>query len=1090
MRAIVEKSYVAYGKKDVAGVMALWSEKSPDYTSHKKMLEQQLATEDYGFSSPVISRVKVEGEKASLRVTVELSATNLRNKQSRQERTIRNVGFVKEGSEWKMWRYVPAANDLADALAKAKSETEWDALLAEEKELVTAELVRGLIAQGARISDQGDYQRGLEIHRRVHKIAEQIGDQSGIARILGSTGTIYYRQSNYAQALEYYQKTLTMMEDLGDKAGIGRALNGIGNIHKDQGRYIQALESYQKSLAISEAIGDKALTATIIGNIGIVYSLQGNYVSALESDRKSLAIFETLGDKAEIARMLTNIGAVHNQQGNYVQGLESYQRGLAMNEALGRKPIIADTLNSIGITHYFRGNYARALEFFQKSLAISEGLGNKAIIARALYSIGNVHYQQGNYVQALEYHQKSLALKAPLGHNIEVAHSLNNIGLVYQAQGNNVAALEYYQKSLTMKEALGDKRGIASSLGNIGNVYSQQGAYAQAFEYYQKSLAMRELIGDKNGIAIIQGSIGNVYKEQGLYTQALDFAHRAAAVARQIGSLDTIRQARFIAGTTYRTLNQSAQARQAFTDAINAIEILRTQVAGGEQEAQRFFESKLSPYLAMVDLLVAENNPVEALTYAERAKARVLLDVMHSGRVNITKAMTKEEQEQERELNNKLFSLNTQIYREKLRDKPDQNRLVDLEKQLQKPRLEYEAFETNLYAAHPELKVRRGEVEILTLEEARALLPDIGTAALKFVVAEEKTSLFVLTKSAPGSQAAIEVKVFPIAIKQKDLEERVKQFRDQVAERDQAFAKNATAMFQLMLAPARPLLQGKTTLIIVPDGPLWELPFQALQSPEGRYLLRDYAIFYAPSLTVLREMVKLRRQNRAPATTPTLLAVGNPALGQQTVKRIQDATMGEKLGPLPAAQRQAEELGKLYGQQRSKVYTGADATEERVKTESANYNILHLAAHGALNNRSPMYSHIILSQMDENGKEDGLLEAWELMKLDLKADLAVLSACETARGRVVGGEGVIGLTWALFVAGCPTTVVSQWKVNDQSTADLMVEFHRRLRTRSASLDSRNSIAQALRQAALKLLDKSQYRHPYYWAGFIVVGDGY
>ncbi len=213
-----------------------------------------------------------------------------------------------------------------------------------------------------------------------------------------------------------------------------------------------------------------------------------------------------------------------------------------------------------------------------------------------------------------------------------------------------------------------------------------------------------------------------------------------------------------------------------------------------------------------------------------------------------------------------------------------------------------------------------------------------------------------------------------------------------------------------------------------------------------------------------------------------LLAVGNPALTQQTVARAEFTTRGAKLAPLPLAEKEAQALAGLYGAQQSKVYTGAAALEERFKAEAANYRVLHLATHGVLNDRSPMYSHLLLSQTNNDEKEDGLLEAWEIMNLDLKADLAVLSACETARGRVGAGEGVIGLSWALFVAGVPTTVVSQWKVLDVSTQELMVEFHRQLKTKPAQ-----GKAEALRQAALKVMKNE--RHPFHWAGFILVGDG-
>jgi len=245
-------------------------------------------------------------------------------------------------------------------------------------------------------------------------------------------------------------------------------------------------------------------------------------------------------------------------------------------------------------------------------------------------------------------------------------------------------------------------------------------------------------------------------------------------------------------------------------------------------------------------------------------------------------------------------------------------------------------------------------------------------------------------------------------------------------------------------------------------------------------LIEDAAISYAPSLTVLLEMTKKRQS--VDFDTQTLLAFGNPSLAKHSMDTAHSALMDERLDPLPEAERQVRELSRLYGPQRSTIYIGADAQEARLKKEAAGYRILHLAAHGILNDKNPMYSQVVLSQPEGDKNEDGMLEAWEIIKMDLKADLVVLSACETARGKVGNGEGMIGLSWAFFVAGAPTTVASQWSVDSASTTELMVEFHR-------NLERRKSKAEALRQAMLKLLKSKEYGRPFYWAGFVVVGNG-
>jgi CHAT domain-containing protein len=528
-------------------------------------------------------------------------------------------------------------------------------------------------------------------------------------------------------------------------------------------------------------------------------------------------------------------------------------------------------------------------------------------------------------------------------------------------------------------------------------------------------------------------------------------------------------------------LDRPEKARQAFEEAISTIEKLLAQSAGGVEDRQRFFEVGLDAYHGMLSLLARENRAREALVFAERAKARTLLDVLENGKVSLQKAMTAEEREQERRLKSELTRLNTLLARITQSGKPNAKRSGEIKSQLEKARLDYEAFQTSLYAAHPELKVQRGEAPIIKAEELAALLPNAASALLEYVVTNDKTYLFVVTKA--NEKAEAEIRLYTIPVKREELARETETFRSRLAGRDLGFRASAGRLYELLIEPAKAQLRGKTGLLIAPDDKLWDLPFQALLDGDNRYLLESGAVSYAPSLTVLREMEKARKPG-AETTRKKLLAFGNPALGEEAIARAAIAMRDEKLDPLPEAEAEVKGLGRLYGAARSKIYVGARASEDRVKNEAGDYKVLHFATHGVLNDASPMYSHLVLSQGDKN--EDGLLEAWELMQMDLHADLAVLSACETARGRFGAGEGVIGLSWALFVAGVPTTVVSQWKVESASARDLMLDFHKNL---TAPSKAKMSKAEALRQAALKLMKDPATGHPFYWAGFVLVGDG-
>jgi CHAT domain-containing protein len=308
----------------------------------------------------------------------------------------------------------------------------------------------------------------------------------------------------------------------------------------------------------------------------------------------------------------------------------------------------------------------------------------------------------------------------------------------------------------------------------------------------------------------------------------------------------------------------------------------------------------------------------------------------------------------------------------------------------------------------------------------------------------------------------------------------VRELRRRLAARDLEAVALASRLYRRLLQPAEAQLAGRSRLVVIPDGVLWELPFQALSPRPGRYLIEERSLSYAPSLTVLREM---QRHRHAPLPgAPALLAFGNPTLGETQKRRGLALMGGETLAPLPEAERQVRELARLYGSAASRVYVGPEASEARAKAEAPRARVLHFATHGLLDGADPLYSQLVLAAPGPADTEDGLLEAREILELDLSADLAVLSACETGRGRVSAGEGLIGLSWAFFVAGVPTTVVSQWQVEAGSTAALMLAFHRELRAGHGQ-------AEALQRAMRELLRRPQWRQPFFWAGFAVMGDG-
>ncbi len=790
------------------------------------------------------------------------------------------------------------------------------------------------------------------------------------------------------------------------------------------------------------------------------------------------ALAEKMGDSIMVAAALLNTSLIDWAEGNNDAALLIDQRALALYQTAGSDIGTANTLRILAGVYKKLGNYWRAFEYGQEALRQYEKSKVSRGIADTLLVLADVYSDQNDFQQALAQVERATAIYEQLGDRIQTAVSRHSMAGDYAGLGNYDQARKIYEELLKQTEGFGDAGGAAVLRNAIGDTWAEQGRYSEALDYYRQALSAVEAVKYIPGIGNALLRVGQAYEATEDYREALPYLERAVSLEREMNRPSPLAAGLTALGYCRLGLNQPSEARHAFAEAIEITEKLRAQTAGGVEESRHFLEGRLRAYHGMLTLVVKQNQPGEALALAERTKARVLLDVLDNGKVNIEKAMTPEEREHERRLKSSLTSINVQVTASQS-GASDPQRLRELQSRLEKARLDYEAYQASLYAAHPELKIQRAEAPIIDAKELSQLLPDTSTTLLEYVVTDEQSYLLAITKTGEGTETNVRIHALPI--KRLELAKQIEAFRQQLGGRDLGFRASAAKLYELLLKPAEAEIKGRANLVIVPDDSLWDLPFQALLTSRNRFLIEDAAVSYAPSLTVLREMIKRQEQHKP---SGTFLAIGNPTVSGQTIARARMVSRDEKLVPLPEAEREVTELGHLYGAARSKVYVGAEAREERVKLESAKAGTLHFATHGILNNMAPMYSHLVLAQGDRN--EDGLLEAWELIQLELKADLVVLSACETARGRYGAGEGIIGLSWALFVAGVPATVVSQWKVEAASTRDLMVSFHRPL---SASSGARVTRAEALRQAELKLMKNRETSHPFYWAGFVLVGDG-
>lgn len=850
---------------------------------------------------------------------------------------------------------------------------------------------------------------------------------------------------------------------------IGRSYSGLNQLSK-------AIEAYENSRRIFHQAGLQRDLSYVLADLGRLNFILEDHEKARSYSEQSLALI--VSTESEVlpteppeeytrATALATLADLYLRDGDYDQAIQKLRASLALHQSLSRQnsyysSFIADDLQALGRVFTASGDYTEALAYLNQALNIVKNLSDPTRMANLLNSVGVLYLEQEDYAQAKKSLDGSLQIYLSINKQREAAEVLLNLAVIEQRQSNNDQALSLFQRSLQVAKAtkIVDVE-IAAGEG-IGVVLTEKKDFSGAVENLNRSLEIAKSTGDKTRQTELLWRSAETYYEMGNYAQAVAYAESAVALARSARLPKLAYLATTTLGQVYAAQGKLDAAKQVLTQAVEQLEMLRNQVAGPETAAQLFFENKLAPYHALVEILVKQGHPFQALLYAERAKGRVLLDVVSGGRPDLSKVVSSAEKEESLRLNRKISELNDRIKKQTA----DPVALNSLYSQLDAARLEYQAFQDALYVAHPGLRIRSGRTGVLTATDVGTLTAS-GTLFLNYVVTKDRVLLLVLTKDVSSAEAI--VKVYPIGIKPSDLLSKVNQFHDRLANRHPDYASISRGLYSLLVSPAENEI-GDKTLCVIPDSFLWNLPFQVLMKKDGQFIIEDHAIYYAPSLSVLREM-----SQKGPTTQrkgSSLIAFGNPVIRQDEQRN--------ELCPLPEAETEVNSIAKSFGPKEKRVLIGRLAAEQTFRAVAPTYSNIHLATHGVIDNRQPLYSHLLLTKTEGDPENDGLLEAREIMNMNLGADLAVLSACETANGKIAPGEGVMGMSWAFFIAGTRSMLVSQWKVNSASTSRLMMTFYQQNQT--------NTKATALQHTAVRLMKDQHYRHPFYWAGFVMIGQ--
>jgi len=946
--------------------------------------------------------------------------------------------------------------------------------------------------------------------------------------VRGAMADLAIRQSRWEQAAAVIDEALS--QDVGGTETLSRAawLTRRAALLRQQGRFDDARREAEAALAIRRALApgswDEADAVAELGRIAVAArrldeaaphfeaalaivdgaqptietvrlglaqaDLDWRRGRLMEAERRVRTLIDLTTslapDSVEQARNLNQFGILRSQSGDLPAAQRAFESAWTIYTRLEPGGMDeASALNNLGIAAMQRGRYAEAEAFYRRSLAMKERLRVPPLELASTYgNLGLMSIERRDLASARDYLTRALDLvrKAAPG-SLQMAGGLSNLARAERLSGRLDEAERLARQSLEIRSRLAPNTVLhAFTLSELGKIHEAAGAFDAAADAHRQALAIREqLAPEGSNVADSLDALGRLAGQRGAQDEAVRLHERAGSIWQKVAP-----------GSVYEGLNLVARARldasggraaDARTHYARATDIFDglTGSVGGAFDTQADFRGGLAAsYAEYAAFLLAQGDAREAFMVSERSRARVFLAMLAERDVAVDGDAPPALLEKRRSLTTEYDRIQRELGT--LSPARDAARIDERVSRLRDVRLQLASTNADIRKASP----RAGAVDStspLDVEGAQRALAD-GTAAVAYLVGEGRSHGFVL--SSRGFD------VFDIPLGRQALADRVDRLMRLIERRDddvKPLLAVAAELYQALVAPAEAALAGQVRLLVVPDGPLHQLPFAALvrqgtgSRPFRQYLVEWRPVHQVPSLTLYSRLAAaspVARGDRA-----RLVAVGSPVYGASGDtfggNRDANAASPATLPPLPGSRREVDALRALYGT-RALVLLDEQASEPRVRQALPDADIVHLAVHGLVNSRSPLDSALAFSSRPGSAGEDsGLLQAWEIVEqVRLRASLVVLSACDTAGSGESGGEGLLGLTRAFQLAGTSSVVASLWRVPDELTPTLMQELHRHVR-RGVPVD------EALARAQRTMLRGSATAHPYNWAAFILSG---
>jgi CHAT domain-containing protein/Tfp pilus assembly protein PilF len=855
---------------------------------------------------------------------------------------------------------------------------------------------------------------------------------------LKTKGIQHAREGNLEDARKMFLEELNLRKKIypSNHPGIGHAYVNLGVVHKMQGKLDRALEYYDQADRIYS--GNPAVDARKIGtnyqNMANIYSLQKDYEKAKNYYHRAEELFlrDSVTNRDRLGMVYNNLGIMMYAQRKHEQAIFYYQKSIQLKKTIYPESL-PTTYGNLANVYSQKGDLEKAENLFHQTIQLDK------------------QYKTDSYSRALDY---------------------MNYGLLKLKKKRFLEAEQLFDQSLQMlRDNLGENHiEISRCYENLGFLANKQGHHQKALSLYQKALL--SLSGNFSDTSFYSNpDIDDVLSK----TKLLEILKRKAAT---LGRLPN-----------HHTRNLQA-ALNTYNKALEVIQGLRTGYQSQESKlllTANERETYLNAMQTAIDLyrITQKRHYLnEAFRYAESSKAAVLYEAMQTNQALKLGDIPDSLRRKENQLKKSIWTYEELIFEERKKKTPDKNKLDYWNQQMFQLQKEYEALVSKFEQEYPDYYALKYNQEVLPLPAVQRKIKEKETL-IEYVVGRDSVYSFAIKKHNVGLHVA------PV---DSTLQDQVVELRNALSNRNfsnhrksdfDRYQSLAYQLYQLLVEPIE--LKGTRKITFIPDDVLSYIPFEVLvtehksferiQYDELAYLIHEHQVSYSYSAKVL-----YNHQHKSGKQGSKLAAYAPTYNNLDHITDFESPTRQqyrEKLYPLKGIKKEAQQITNII---RGDVYSDYEATEATFKRTSDQYDILHLAMHTLVNDQNPMYSKMAFTQQ-ESSEEDGFLNTYEIYSMNLNSRMAVLSSCNTGSGKLEKGEGVISLARGFKYAGCPSIVMTMWPVEDNSSIRLMEYFYK-------ALNKGKSKDNALRTAKLKFLENSDplHSHPYFWAGYILIGD--